>query len=275
MISRFILIGLLGVAVLPACAAEKPLWEVGAGIGALLFDDYRGADESRLYPVPVPYVVYRGRFLKADREGVRGLLFDRRYAELNFSVNATIPVQSEDNAARRGMPDLESTLELGPSLEVHLWKSGNEDWQLDLRMPLRVPVTIESSPQAIGWIFSPRLNLDIRNVGGHTGWDLGVSIGPMFADRKYHRYFYSVAAQFATPERPEYQARGGYSGAHALMSLSKRFPGYWIGAYLRYDTLESAQFVASPLVKRDHSIAAGFGIAWMIGESSRLVETDE
>ena len=51
---------------------EKPLWEAGLGIGALAFPDYRGSDEVNTYPVPLPYFVYRGKFLKADREGVRG-----------------------------------------------------------------------------------------------------------------------------------------------------------------------------------------------------------
>jgi len=110
-----------------ARADEKPLWEFGLGAGAIAFPDYRGSDEARVYPVPVPYFVYRGPFLKADRDGLRGKLFNREYVELDLSVSATIPVSSEDNAARRGMPDLKPTLELGPSLEVHLWRSADRD----------------------------------------------------------------------------------------------------------------------------------------------------
>src|SRR3954452_9072918 len=80
-------------------AEEKPLWEAGLGLGGLLFPDYRGSDESQAYPIPVPYFVYRGRFLRADKDGVRGKLFDREYAELSMSVNATIPVNSDRNKA--------------------------------------------------------------------------------------------------------------------------------------------------------------------------------
>ena len=64
-----------------AVAEEEPLWEAGLGVGALSFPDYRGSDERQLYPVPVPYFVYRGDFFKADRDGVRGELFDRDYLE--------------------------------------------------------------------------------------------------------------------------------------------------------------------------------------------------
>jgi outer membrane scaffolding protein for murein synthesis (MipA/OmpV family) len=254
---------------------EKPLWEFGMGVGALEFPDYRGSDEMQVYPVPVPYFVYRGRFLKADRDGVRGQLFDRRYAELSISVNGTIPVNSEDNAARRGMPDLKPTFEIGPSLELHLWRSADEAMKLDVVMPVRVPITIESSPQSLQWTFAPRLNVDIANVGGLTGWNFGVGVGPVFAADRFHDYYYSVPARFATPTRPEYHADGGYSGMHALVGVSKRFPRYWVGAFLRYDSLSNAEFEDSPLVRTQHYIAGGFGIAWMIRESKRKVQTDE
>ena len=258
-------------------AAEQPLWEFGLGVGAIEFPDYRGSDESHVYPVPVPYFVYRGRFLKADRDGLRGELFDREYAEFSLSVSATIPVNSEDNSARRGMPDLKPTLELGPSLELHLWHSADRDTKVDLVMPLRLPVTMESSPRSLQGLFAPRLNIDFENFAGRDGWDFGAGVGPVFAADKFHQYFYSVPARFATAGRPEYRADGGYSGMHALASLSKRFPKYWFGAFLRYDWLAGAQFDDSPLVRRQNYLAGGFGFAWMIGESKRrvVVEPDE
>jgi outer membrane protein len=253
-------------------AEEKPLWEFGLGVGAIAFPDYRGSDETHVYPVPIPYFVYRGPFLKADRDGLRGELFDREYVELSLSVNASIPINSEDNDARRGMPDLKPTIELGPSLELHLWRSADRTAKLDLVMPLRVPVTLESSARSLQWTFAPRLNIDFENFAGRAGWNFGAGVGPVFAADRFHEYFYSVPARFAAPGRPAYDADGGYSGMHALAALSKRFPRYWFGAFLRYDWLGGAEFEDSPLVRRQHSLAGGFGIAWMIGESKRKVE---
>jgi MipA family protein len=274
--SRFLILStLLGAFTsMETLAEQKPLWEAGMGIGGLVFPDYRGSDERQAYPIPVPYLVYRGEFLKANREGMRGELFDREYAELSISIGATIPVSSDDNAARRGMPDLEPTIELGPSLDLHWWKSADERIKLDVVLPLRAPITVERSPKSIGWLFSPRVNLDIEDVN-RTGWNAGLGAGPVFANRKYHEYFYSVNAEYSTAERPEYSAKGGYSGVHVLASLSKRYPKYWIGAYVRYDSLESAAFDDSPLVRSSNYIAGGVGIAWMIGQSKRMVEVDE
>ncbi len=217
----------------------------------------------------MPYFVYNGKFLQADRDGVRGKLFHQDWIELNLSVNATTPVRSD--RARYGMPDLKSTIEVGPSLDIHLLRSEDARLKLDLRLPLRTAFTFEAPPHSIGWTFAPRFNLDVADPFGSSGWTLGLATGPLFADRRYHDYFYSVAAQYATPERPAYQASGGYAGTQFITALSKRFPTYWVGAYVRYDTLAGAAFIDSPLVRRNSYWSAGIGIAWMISKSSRLV----
>ena len=89
---------MLGVALFPPVpgrAAEEPLWEVGLGVGALGYDDYRGANSSHAYPVPVPYVLYNGTFLKTDRDGVHARLFNQDWVELKMSFNATTPVDND------------------------------------------------------------------------------------------------------------------------------------------------------------------------------------
>jgi len=273
-----LLASLLVCGALASCAdaaaetPQKPLWEFGLGIGAVAFADYRGADTSHVYPVPVPYFDYRGRIFRSDRDGLRGVLFNRELAEINISANATIPVRSSETTARSGMPNLKATVELGPSLDLHLWRSADRDVRLDLRMPARAALTIEATPRSIGWVFAPRLNLDLVDVRGHAGWNLGVLAGPLFADRRYHEYFYGVAPQYATADRPTYEARGGYSGCQALVSLSKRFPNFWVGAFVRHDWLGGAVFDTSPLVRSQSYWAGAVGISWLIGQSSRMVD---
>ena len=266
---------LLGLSAGHACAAEKPLWELGIGVSTLSFPDYRGSNESSLYAIPFPYFVYRGTFFKADRDGVRGTFFDSDRIELNVSLGASLPVNSEENAARQGMPDLEPTVEIGPSLDLHLWRADDRRYTLDLRMPIRAAITIGDEVKDVGWVFSPRLNLDIIDVAGLAGWDMGILAGPLFGSQRNHEYFYSVAPQYAAASRPAFDAEGGYAGSQLLMSLSKRFPKFWLGAFARWDSLKGAAFVDSPLVKSEQAFAAGIGIAWVLGESSTRVEADE
>src|SRR5580692_7851122 len=113
-----------------ALAKDAPLWEFGLGAGAIAFQDYRGSDTTHVYPVPVPYLVYNGKFLKADRDGVRGTLFNQDWIEINVSANATTPVRNDSE--RSGMPELEPTLELGPSVDLHLLRRADGRVRLDL-----------------------------------------------------------------------------------------------------------------------------------------------
>jgi MipA family protein len=258
---------------LPAHAKEVPLWEFGLGVGAVAFEDYRGSNTTHAYALPVPYVAYNGKFLKADRDGVRGTLFNQDWLEINLSFNLTTPVRNDRE--RSGMPNLKSTVEVGPSFDFHLFRSGDRRVKVDLRMPLRAAATVESSPRIIGWTFSPRLNVDLRDPFGLPGWNLGLLAGPLFAERRYHDYFYSVAPQFATLTRPEFRAKGGYAGTQTLAALSKRYPKFWVGAYMRYDTLAGAAFLDSPLVQRQSYWTAGFGFAWMIQKSSQIVHVPD
>ena len=258
-----------------AFAAEKPLWELGAGISALSFPDYRGSDQTSPYPIPFPYLVYRGEFLKADRNGIRGTFFGSDRIELNLSLGASLPVNSDDNRARQGMPDLQPTVEIGPSLDLNLWRTPDRRTRLDLRLPVRTAVTVTGGMDDIGWVFSPRLNLDITDVAGLAGWNMGLLAGPMYGSERNHDYFYTVAPQFASAGRPAFDAKAGYAGSQFMMTASKRYPKYWLGAFARWDSLKDAVFADSPLVQSEQYFAAGVGIAWILGESSTRVEAVE
>jgi outer membrane protein len=270
---RGIVLALAGLLALPLSYAEQlPLWEAGAGVAGLSLPNYRGSDVMQTYVLPIPYFIYRGEFLKADRNGVRTTIFGNDRVELNLSLNGTLPVRSKDDPARSGMADLRPTVELGPTLNVNLWKSDSRKMKLDFRAPVRTAITVESSPRQIGWLFSPNLNLDIKDPAGLSGWNLGMLAGPYFQNSKYNSYFYSVSAADATATRPAYAAPGGYSGSQFTMAVSKRFPGYWVGGFLRYDTLAGAVFKDSPLVKKNNTMSAGIALSWVFGESSTRVE---
>lgn len=259
-------------AALPAAAAPLPLWEAGLGIAAVSLPDYRGADTSRTYVLPAPYFVYRGEFLKADRNGVRSTLLNTEHVELNLSLNATLPVSSKNNAARQGMSSLRPTVELGPTLSVNLWNAPSGKMKLDLRTPLRTAVTMESSPRQIGWLFAPNINLDVRDPFGLSGWNLGMLAGPNFQSRRYNSYFYSVGAADATAARPRYDAPGGYAGSQFTAAVSRRFERYWVGAFVRYDALGGASFEDSPLVQRKNAVSAGVAVSWVFGQSATMVD---
>ena len=225
--------------------------------------------------LPFPYLIYRGERLRVDRQGMRGIFFESDRVELNLSLNATPPVDSGDNRAREGMPSLDPTIEIGPRLDVTLARDRASEWSLEARLPVRAAIATDfSHTNQVGWVAYPHLHLYTRPEIGGLKWNLGIQAGPLFATKEYHQYFYGVDAQFARPERPAYAAGGGYSGALALVSLSRRFPRWWVGAFARYDTLKGAVFETSPLVRRDYAVMAGIAVAYVFAESSRKVDVD-
>ena len=258
-----------------ACARDAPLWEAGIGVAALRFPDYRGSSHSRTYAFPAPYFVYRGDFLKADRYGLRAVFLNTDWIDLNLSAGASFPVRSSDNGARVGMPDLKPSVELGPSVALTMWRSADERLKLDLRLPVRGALTVQSSPRFIGGQFFPHVNLDIHDPAGLAGWNLGLVAGAVYTDSRYNRYFYAVSPAYATASRRAYEPGSGYAGLQFVAAISKRFPSYWIGGFARYDILRGAAFEASPLVTTKRYFAAGLGISWILGESSRRVSVGE
>ena len=256
-------------------AEERPLWELGAGFAAFSFPAYRGSDQTNNFLMPVPHFSYNGDFFKADRQGIRGSFFDSERLDLTLSMALSAPASSKDVAVRAGMPDLNGTFEIGPEIDVTFWRSENRARFVKLLLPLRTGITLESSPQQIGWVFHPKLNMDITDLPGLPGWNLGMLAGPLFGDKRQHAYYYSVEPQYATAARPAYEAKAGYAGMQYLVALSKRFPKYWVGGFARYDNLSGASFEDSPLVRKKDYVAAGIAITWILGESSTRVMVDD
>ena len=250
----------------PALAQDgAPLWELGLGVAALRLAHYRGAEQSRNWMLPLPYAIYRGRILRADREGARAVLLEAEGAQVDLSVAASAPTRSRDNVARQGMPDLAPTLEFGPSLNLRL--AHGADWKLGLRAPLRAVITIQREPRQLGWTATPQLGLDWK----WAGWNAGLQLGALWGDRRLHGYLYDVAPIHATALRPAYRAEAGAAGWQGTLGLSRQFDRLWLGAFVRADSVRGAAFEASPLVRRTDNVSFGVALSWVLAASATRV----
>lgn len=262
------------LAALPAAAEERPLWELGVGLAGLSLPDYRGAGESQGHLVPYPHIVYHGDFLDIDRDKVRGRLFSSERVDLDISLAGSPPVKSNDNAARRGMPDLDPAVEIGPSLEL-LLLGQKEHRGLFLKLPLRAVVATDLTQVAdAGWTFSPYLEFKDKHFAGN--WTFTASAGPIYGSDKYHQYYYDVAPAYATATRPAYSADTGYSGSRATLTLDRRIGDrLWLGGFVRYDDLSGAAFESSPLVEQSSSLMGGVAVTWFFAHASKGVASKE
>lgn len=253
-----------------AIGEEQPKWELGAGLGSQTLADYRGSEHYQTSVVPIPFIVYRGDFLQADDDGIRGLFFNSERFELDVSMAGSLNGDSEDNSLRRGMPELHPSGELGPSVNMNLSGSDfNEGWSL--RLPVRAVFAFDIDGlevDHIGYLANPQFTYESLNW---SGWDGSLDLGLLYGSRDYHDYYYSVGSQYATNQRPEYHAAEGYSGTYFSFSMNKREGRLWYGGYLRYDNLSGASFAESPLMETDHFFTLGLGISWVLRQSRKMV----
>jgi len=256
-----------------AFAYELPLWEFGLGAGVLQAPYYRGSKSTETIILPIPYLTYRGDFLKIDHEGIRGQFFKRDKYRLDISLAGNVPVPKSRSSARSGMPSLDPVGEVGPELEINIWNDREAIEQgVYLKIPYRLVFSVGNPILAYqGWSFSPYLNYTLIMRNSPTVTKYSLSVGPIFADSNYHNYFYKVAPKYQTSDRPTYTATAGYSGSRITLTITGNAKNYFAGAFARYDNLENAVFTDSPLVETKNYFIFGVAFAWKIGASSSTV----
>ncbi len=246
---------------LPAAAESQPRLEVGVGGAVAAVATYRGSSHYGAVALPFPYFAYRGERLRVGRQGAgfRAL----RWYDFHVGVSGAVAVPGHggEDPARDGMPDLDPTLEFGPSLD---WRRIAGDTAWCICVPIRFATATDGEHwRTIGWLAHPQIRFRRVTEGAFTLTTTAV-FGPKFADHRYHDYFYQVRPGFATAGRPAFDAAGGYSGVGAGLSLYARKGSWGTGVGVIGDWLEGASFEDSPLVTTDTSFSVGVWITYSL-----------
>lgn len=239
-------------------------WELGLGVGAVAGPDYRGSDEYRSYVSPIPYFIYRGKYLHSDRDGVRGNFFRSDKYEFTLSASASITPETDKNELREGMPELGSTFELGPSLNINLTgQDFSSGWHLQI--PWRAVFAIGAEESGyLGSVIQPQLVYRTRLAE----WTFNYRAGFTYASNDYHDYYYRVTPEQATAQRSAYEASAGYSGWNNNFSFTRNYllHGFKtrLALFVRYDNIDHTDITQSPLVVENHSLRGGIALIWVI-----------
>jgi outer membrane protein len=241
-------------------AAPKPAKiELGVGIVALRVPDYPGADQSTNYVLPVPFMVYRGERIRASRRGISGRLYSTETAEIDFGLAGSLPVNSEDNDARRNMNDLDITGEFGPRLKLRLFERGNDD--LWLHLPLRAMSSTDfRSIRYQGWNFAPGLRY-IKRLPKQTFIKVKLETG--YASSGFHDYFYGVKSnEVIAGEREAYQGKSGYTGSRFGVGFARWWDNWRAFAGLSITNVDGSAYQDSPLVQQANGLTFSAGFTW-------------
>ncbi len=244
-----------------------PLWELGAfGVGVSQ-QAYPGSDEQVNRALALPYFVYRGEFLRADRDSAGLRAIKTPNYELDIGVAGAFGASSNDIAARRGMPDLGTLVEFGPRLTWHLGgTTAGGRWTVEL--PLRGVFDLSDRGAHRGLVFEPELTFQRRAQGG---WFYSTGVGAIFGDRRLASTFYGVDPVYALADRPAYAAQGGLVAWRLSASFSRNLSRDWrLFGFGRIDSVSGAANRHSPLVKRSHGATVGVGVAytWLRSQQS-------
>jgi len=255
---------------------NKPLWELGISANVASIPLYRGSGDDTLYALPLPYLIYRGRFIQSDRDGVRGIFYSSDHFETTVSGWGNPPVD-DDETAREGMGDLDAMGELGPAVRWYPCKR-RVDKRLYLQTTARTIFSV-GLPDDLrmhhrGYRLAAALYYRDEAPAGHPLWKWGASLGIDFTDSRYNDYIYGVPDQYAGELRPAYQAGGGYAGAMAAAYLIRKLTGTLSFAiYTRMDNTSGAVYESSPLVETSNNVLMGASLIWKLTESQRPAPT--
>jgi len=243
----------------PGEVGPQPLWEVGVlGVGVSQ-QAYPGSDQQVRRGLVLPYFLYRGKVLRADRDttGLRAIKTDT--FELDLGVAGAFGSSSDKIEARRGMPNLGTLIEFGPRLRWVLGAGpGGGTWRAVL--PLRGVFDLSDRGAHRGMSLEPELQFRRR---ADAGWNYTASVGAIFADQRLARTFYEVDPIYVRADRPAYEARAGLVawrvGAFATHKLDR---DWRVFGFARLDTVAGAANRDSPLVRQQTGFTAGMGVSW-------------
>lgn len=250
-----------------------PLWEASILAAGGYVAHYPAASEGQFKALPVPFLIYRGDTVRIGDNGfirARQEMADGRF-ELDIGLDGSFDVDSKDNKARQGMPDLDLLIEAGPKATWHLMPKQDEV-QVDFGVEVRAVI----ATRLIGFDYegisiNPELSWSDRSLGG-TKLRGYASIGPVFGFDGVNDYFYGVDAAYATATRRAYKADDGYIGTKTTLGVAYPindrllvFGAAQVGYY------GGSANEDSPLFRDKTNYSVGMGVRWSFWQSDARV----
>ncbi|OYO31941.1 MipA/OmpV family protein [Janthinobacterium sp. PC23-8] len=269
------LLATAGIVLAPACAAGQalPLWEAGVFGGTAVTPSYPGSNERSTRTLALPFLIYRGEVLRADRSGVGARLLNTDQVELDVGFALSLPARSSEVPARRGMPDLGSLVEFGPRVKIKLFDPSPNS-RVRLELPLRAVIEARGGLRRQGATFEPRLAYALADPQGR--WHMETYASAVLGNATINDYFYGVGQAYATPQRPAYAARSGLMLTRLGLGGSYLLHRDWRAfAFLRYDNYAGAANRDSPLLRQHSGTSAGIGLMWTWRRSGQAARSGE
>jgi MipA family protein len=245
-------------------ATPKPLWEAGLFGFGVSQTAYPGAAERVGRGFVLPYLIYRGKFLRVDDNTVGVRALKTPTTELDIGFSGSFGASSNDVKVREGMPSLGTLFEFGPRLKVNLSE------RVQLKLPLRAVFDVSNQFRGRGAAFEPELSAGWRLTPATR---LTTEVSLIVGDRRLNDHLYGVDPAFATADRPRYEGKAGLIATRLALSTATTLHRDWsLFTFARVDVVKGATNEASPLVRKSAGPSVGVGLAWTFWRSERSEE---
>ncbi len=253
---------------------DEPLFEAGIFAVGGWVPDYPASNQNHFHALPLPYIIYRGRYFQMSETAARGIF--HASPAVSFDVSASGAFRSShDDKARTGMPGLDYMGQIGPRMNVLLARDAMYA-KIELELPVRAIFSTDLSSIAFrGFLAEPEVAYTHSNFL-NSGGRLKVAIGPEFATARLMQYFYTVEPQFVIPGRPQFNATGGYLGSRLSISYSvplnqrMRLVGLFVP-----ELYSGATNAASPLFKRHYGLSAALALSFSFYRSDAVARGEQ
>lgn len=251
----------------PFYKIEEPLIEWGIFIGHGSLADYPTSDQSRVRTIPFPLLKYRGKIFRSDdSDGMRFRFLSNERFDLDLSFGGSFAADSENNEARKGMPALDWTGEVGPRLLYYIYKD-SEVAKIRVGLPIRGTLATDFKKwYGVGYVIAPTFQVEKYHFPCET-CEMSFSITANFLSRSQADYFFQVEPQFATTERAAYNAKEGYLGTDVGLSGSVDWDKIKLILGTRYSNYSGSVNKSSYLHRNDVSWSYFIGFGWLLFES--------
>jgi outer membrane protein len=257
---------------------NKPLWEWNLAAFGRYGPAYPASEEQQFNLIPLPFPVYRGkvfRFGEDTESPIKSRLFRRDRVKLDISFDLNFASDSDDIEVRKGMPDLDFMIEVGPELEFQFNRKPVLGGAWFFSPELKLAASFDGlSPSYRGFLLTPEFQYRIGLADGRS--KIKVKISPNFATEDYMDYYYQVDPEFATAQRPAFDADSGYLGTD--LSLSWRHSlteAFDIVLGTRFGFHQGATNDNSPLFTDDLTTSVYAAFMWKFWESKRRAPAED
>ncbi len=252
----------------------KPGFEFGLAGASVQVAAYPSSSVTSERYFLAPWFIYRSDKVQVKDGGINLIAYESDKLTIDLGLGGSLNADTSETPLRDGMPDIDYLLELGPRFDVRLIDKANSHGRNRLNWTTAYRFALSTDFKRLDYR-GPVLNteLSFRRSGlADNKLSLQASIGSTWVGNQLMDYFFSVAPEFETANRPRYNANGGFLGFDLSAGLQYK-PVPTVNTFLGIGvtSLSGSKNDDSPLFEEDINTRIIIGVSWKVYQSKRTV----